>query len=63
MNAPETEATPEKPTPETLSQLTSGLAPLIVGAAVQHRVFDLLEQGPKTLEQQFGTPATVFRAR
>ena len=51
MNAPETGATPEKPTPETLSQLTSGLAPLIVGAAVQHRVFDLLEQGPKTLEQ------------
>ena len=51
MNAPETEATPEKPTPETLSQLTSGFAPLIVGAAVQHRVFDLLEQGPKTLEQ------------
>ena len=27
MNAPETEATPEKPTPETLSQLTSGFAP------------------------------------
>jgi SAM-dependent methyltransferase len=44
--------TPEKPIPNTLSQLTSGFEqPLIVGAAVQYRVFDLLEQGPKTLEQ------------
>lgn len=51
MNAPGTGATPEKPTPEKLTQLASGFAPLIVGAAVQHRVFDLLEQGTKTLEQ------------
>lgn len=51
MNAPATEATPEKPTPAMLSRLTSGFAPLIVGAAVQHRIFDLLEQGPKNLEQ------------
>lgn len=52
MNAPRTEATPEKPTPEKLIQLASGFElPLIIGAAVQHRVFDLLEQGPKTLEQ------------
>ncbi len=51
MNTPVTGATPEKPTPAMLSRLTSGFAPLIVGAAVQHRVFDLLEQGPKTLEQ------------
>jgi hypothetical protein len=51
MNAPGTGATPEKPTPEKLTQLASGFAPLIVGAAVQHRVFDLLEQWTKTLEQ------------
>lgn len=52
MNMPGTGVMPEKPIPDTLSQLTSGFErPLIVGAAVQSRVFDLLEQGPKTLEQ------------
>jgi len=52
MNAPATGATPEKLTPERLIQLAWGFAPpLIVGAAVQHRVFDLLEQEPKTAEQ------------
>jgi len=52
MNVPGTGLMPEKSIPQTLSQLTSGFErPLIVGAAVQYRVFDLLEQGPKTLEQ------------
>lgn len=32
-------------------QLTSGFTPLIVGAAVEHHVFDLLDQEPKTCEQ------------
>lgn len=46
---PGTKAVPEKLTPERLIQLASGFElSLIVGAAVQHRVFDLLEQGPKT---------------
>jgi 3-hydroxy-5-methyl-1-naphthoate 3-O-methyltransferase len=52
MNAPGAGATPERITPERLLQLAWGFAPpLIVGAAVQHRVFDLLEQEPKTAEQ------------
>jgi ubiquinone/menaquinone biosynthesis C-methylase UbiE len=52
MNVSGMGVTPEKPIPQALSQLTSGFErPLIVGAAVQYRVFDLLEQGPKTLEQ------------
>jgi 3-hydroxy-5-methyl-1-naphthoate 3-O-methyltransferase len=52
MNAPGTGATLEKATPEKLIQLEGGFVPpLIVGAAVQHRVFDLLEQEPKTPEQ------------
>jgi ubiquinone/menaquinone biosynthesis C-methylase UbiE len=52
MNARGTEATPEKPTPEKLSQLASGFEPpLVVGAAVQHHVFDLLETKSKTPEQ------------
>lgn len=52
MSLPGTEVTPEKPISDLLSQLTSGFEqPLIVGAAVHYRVFDLLEQGPKTLEQ------------
>jgi 3-hydroxy-5-methyl-1-naphthoate 3-O-methyltransferase len=52
MNAPGTGTTPERLTPERIMQLAWGFAPpLIVGAAVQHRVFDLLEQQPKTAEQ------------
>lgn len=52
INVPGAGVTPEKPIPDTLSQLTSGFErPLLVGAAVQYRVFDLLEQGPKTLDQ------------
>jgi 3-hydroxy-5-methyl-1-naphthoate 3-O-methyltransferase len=52
MNAHGTGATPERLTPERIMQLAWGFAPpLIVGAAVQHRVFDLLEQEPKTAEQ------------
>lgn len=51
MDTPRMEAVPEQPTSQRLIQLTSGFAPLIVGAAVQHRVFDLLERGPRTAEQ------------
>lgn len=52
MNGPRTEATSEKPSPDRLMQLASRFeVPLIVGAAVQHRIFDLLELGPKTSDQ------------
>lgn len=51
MDAPETGATSENPTREMLSRLTSGFAPLIIGAAVEHHVFDFLEQGPRTAAQ------------
>ena len=52
MNTPDSEVTPEKRTPEKLMQLEAGFEPpLIIGAAVQHRVFDLLVTAPKIPEQ------------
>jgi 3-hydroxy-5-methyl-1-naphthoate 3-O-methyltransferase len=39
-------------TPERLQQFANGYAPpLIIGAAVNNKVFDSLESGPKTIEQ------------
>src|SRR5436305_1164590 len=39
-------------TPERLNQLAWGYAaPLIMEAGVRHRIFDLLESGPKTIEE------------
>src|SRR5262245_33738709 len=39
-------------TPERLMQFAFGYAPpLILEAAVRHRVFDVLDVGPKTLEE------------
>ncbi len=39
-------------TPERISQMAWGYtAPLIMEAAIRHRVFDLLDEGPKTVEQ------------
>jgi hypothetical protein len=39
-------------TPERIMQLSWGYAPpLILEAAVKHRVFDLLDQSPKTAQQ------------
>ncbi len=40
------------PTPERLMQFTFGFAPpLIIEAAIRHRVFEVLDQGPKPIEQ------------
>src|SRR5262249_25157408 len=40
------------PTPERIMQFAFGYAPpLMIEAAVRHRVFDTLDQGPKTVEQ------------
>src|SRR4249919_204681 len=39
-------------TPERIMQFAWGFAPtLIIQAAVQHRVFDLLDQSPKTIKE------------
>jgi ubiquinone/menaquinone biosynthesis C-methylase UbiE len=47
---------PDKaPSPERIGQMLFGYAPpLILEAAVHHRVFDLLDTGPKTAEQVAG---------
>ncbi len=43
---------PEALTPERIMQFAWGYAPtLAIEAAVRHRVFDLLDQGPRTVEQ------------
>src|SRR5438270_1476435 len=43
---------PASPSPERILQLAWGFAPpLILEAALNHRVFDLLEQGPRTVEE------------
>src|SRR5262249_41373717 len=42
-------------TPERLMGFAWGYAvPLIIESAIRHRVFDVLDQGPKTLEQVSG---------
>lgn len=39
-------------TPERISQMAWGYTvPLIMEAAIRHRVFDLLDEGPKTVEE------------
>ncbi len=39
-------------TPDRIMQLTWGYAPpLILEAAIRHRVFDVLDNGPKTVEE------------
>lgn len=52
--------------PERLTQMAWGYAPvLVVAAAVQHRVFDHLDQGPRTLAQlatETGTSRRGLRA-
>lgn len=40
------------PTPERIMQLAWGyVAPLVMEAAIQHRVFDILDSGPKTIQE------------
>src|SRR5215813_8524148 len=60
-------ATPTtEPTPERLMQFTFGFAPpLIIEAAIRHRVFDLLDEGAETIDQlcaQTRTSARGLRA-
>ncbi|HZT42214.1 MAG TPA: class I SAM-dependent methyltransferase [Chthonomonadaceae bacterium] len=44
--------TPSQVTPERIMQFAFGFAPpLILEAALRHRVFDILDSGPKTVEQ------------
>src|SRR5262245_20147023 len=49
-------------TPERLMQLTFGFAPpLIIEAAIRHRVFDLLDEGAKTVEKLCAETQTSSR--
>lgn len=56
-------ATPTtEPTPERLMQFTFGFAPpLIIEAAIRHRVFDLLDEGAKTIDQLCAETRTSAR--
>ena len=53
-------------TPERLMHFTFGFAPpLLIEAAIRHRVFDALDEGTKTIEEvcaQTGTSVRGLRA-
>jgi SAM-dependent methyltransferase len=52
----------EPVTPERIMQMAWGYAPtLAIEAAVRHRVFDLLEQGPRTVEELAGETGASVR--
>src|SRR5688572_4915072 len=45
-------ANPSQPTPERIAQMAWGYAsPLIIAAAVQHQLFDLLDAGPLSVTE------------
>ena len=49
-------------TPERIMQFTFGFAPpLIIEAAIRHRVFDVLDQGAKTIEKLCAETQTSLR--
>ena len=51
-------ANPTQVTPERIMQLSWGYAPpLILESAIRHRVFDVLDEGPKTLDELTPPPA------
>lgn len=57
-------STPETPavTPERIMQFTWGYAPpLIIEAALRHGIFDLLDKGPKTVEEAAGASGVSER--
>lgn len=55
-------ANPMQVTPERIMQFAWGYAPpLILESAIRHRVFDVLDEGPKTLEELSAATGTSAR--